>query len=66
MHLPARHLGLTAATMLLERINGDTQPTRTVVLRGVLHAADSTRRVIEVADVDSQPDESVPHQRFRR
>jgi LacI family transcriptional regulator len=33
VHLPARHLGTTAATMLLERIGGDTQPARTVVLR---------------------------------
>jgi LacI family transcriptional regulator len=41
LHLPARHLGRTAATMLIDRINGDTQPTRTVVLRGELHAADT-------------------------
>ncbi len=33
IHLPARHLGVTAATVLLERINGDTQPCRTIVLR---------------------------------
>lgn len=33
VHLPARNLGITAATMLIERINGDTQPSRTVVLR---------------------------------
>jgi LacI family transcriptional regulator len=33
VRLPARHLGLTAATMLLERIGGDTQPARTVILR---------------------------------
>lgn len=33
VHLPARHLGVTAATLLLERINGDTQPARTIVLR---------------------------------
>lgn len=32
MHLPARHLGVTAATLLLKRINGDTQPHRTIVL----------------------------------
>lgn len=30
--LPARQLGATAARMLLERINGDTQPSRTIVL----------------------------------
>lgn len=33
LHLPARHLGRTAADMLLERIAGDTSPVRTVVLR---------------------------------
>ncbi len=33
VHLPARHLGTTAASMLMERIAGDTQPARTVVLR---------------------------------
>jgi LacI family transcriptional regulator len=31
--LPARYLGLTAATMLLDRIRGDRQPARTVVFR---------------------------------
>lgn len=31
--LPARHLGVTAADLLLKRINGDDQPPRTVVLR---------------------------------
>jgi LacI family transcriptional regulator len=36
VHLPARHLGTTAANMLLERIAGDRQPARTVVLRGEL------------------------------
>ena len=34
--LPARHLGTTAATMLLERIGGDAQPPRTIVLRAEL------------------------------
>lgn len=34
--LPARHLGVTAAKMLMERINGDTQPARTIVLRNEL------------------------------
>ncbi|GAA3216811.1 LacI family DNA-binding transcriptional regulator [Dactylosporangium siamense] len=33
VRLPARHLGRTAAAMLLERIGGDAQPPRTVVLR---------------------------------
>lgn len=33
VHVPARNLGVTAATMLIERINGDRQPARTVVLR---------------------------------
>jgi LacI family transcriptional regulator len=36
VYLPARHLGRTAATMLLERIAGDTQPARTVSLRATL------------------------------
>jgi len=39
VRLPARHMGVTAARMLLERINGDLQPARTVVLRGELQAA---------------------------
>jgi LacI family transcriptional regulator len=33
VRLPARHMGVMAARMLIERINGDTQPARTVVLR---------------------------------
>jgi LacI family transcriptional regulator len=33
VHLPARHLGVTAAKLLLDRINGDDQPARTIVLR---------------------------------
>lgn len=41
VHLPARHLGVTAATMLLERIGGDTQPARTVVLRNRVSAPGS-------------------------
>ncbi|GIM89655.1 LacI family DNA-binding transcriptional regulator [Paractinoplanes toevensis] len=36
VRLPARHLGVTAATMLLERIGGDTQAARTIVLRAEL------------------------------
>jgi LacI family transcriptional regulator len=36
VHLPARHIGTTAATMLLERIGGNTSPPRTVVLRAEL------------------------------
>lgn len=32
VHLPARRLGVTAATLLLARINGDTQPCRSIVL----------------------------------
>ena len=36
VRLPARHLGTTAATMLLERIGGDRQPPRTIVLRAEL------------------------------
>jgi LacI family transcriptional regulator len=36
VQLPARHLGSTAATMLLDRIAGDTQPARTISLRATL------------------------------
>ncbi|MCD2443604.1 LacI family transcriptional regulator [Agromyces sp. SYSU K20354] len=41
VRLPARHMGVTAAKMLLERIAGDDQPARTVVLRGELQPARS-------------------------
>lgn len=45
VHLPARHLGTTAASMLLERIAGDTQPARTVVLHAeVTRGADAAVR----------------------
>ena len=33
VRLPVRHMGTMAARMLIERINGDTEPARTVVLR---------------------------------
>ena len=36
--LPSRHLGETAARLLLERINGDDQPARTIMLRATLAA----------------------------
>ncbi|MCM3780903.1 LacI family DNA-binding transcriptional regulator [Microbacterium hydrocarbonoxydans] len=39
VRLPARHMGVTAARMLLERIGGDTQPARTVVLRSEVQPA---------------------------
>lgn len=39
VRLPARHMGVTAARMLLERINGDAQPARTVVLRNEVQPA---------------------------
>ncbi|UNK71091.1 LacI family DNA-binding transcriptional regulator [Microbacterium sp. H1-D42] len=39
VRLPARHMGVTAARMLLERIRGDEQPARTIVLRNELQAA---------------------------
>jgi LacI family transcriptional regulator len=42
VRLPARHLGTTAAAMLLDRIAGDDQPARTVVLRGEV-VDDATR-----------------------
>jgi LacI family transcriptional regulator len=43
VRLPARHMGVTAAKMLLERIGGDDQPARTVVLRNELQPATVTR-----------------------
>ncbi|WP_206475643.1 LacI family DNA-binding transcriptional regulator [Microbacterium sp. KRD172] len=43
VRLPARHMGVTAAKMLLERIGGDEQPARTVVLRNELQAASVLR-----------------------
>lgn len=43
VRLPARHMGVTAARMLLERIRGDQQPARTVVLRNELQSASFTR-----------------------
>jgi len=41
VRLPVRHMGVTAARMLLERIDGDTQPARTVVLRNEIVPATS-------------------------
>ena len=35
-HLPARQLGLTAATMLLQRIRGFARPAREVILPMVI------------------------------
>lgn len=43
VRLPARHMGVTAARMLLERIRGDRQPARTVVLRNEVQAASLVR-----------------------
>lgn len=43
VRLPARHMGVTAARMLLERIAGDVQPARTVVLRNEVQLAASPR-----------------------
>lgn len=43
VRLPARHMGVTAAKMLLERIRGDDQPARTVVLRNELQSASVIR-----------------------
>ncbi|MFD5214331.1 LacI family DNA-binding transcriptional regulator [Microbacterium sp. NPDC058345] len=42
VRLPARHMGVTAARMLLDRIRGDDQPARTVVLRNELQSASRT------------------------
>ncbi len=39
VRLPARHMGVTAAKLLLERIAGDDQPARTVVLRNEMQPA---------------------------
>lgn len=44
VRLPARHMGVTAAKMLLERIAGDDQPARTVVLRSEILSADVPAR----------------------
>lgn len=43
VRLPARHMGMTAANMLLERIRGDRQPARTVVLRNEVQVASALR-----------------------
>jgi LacI family transcriptional regulator len=43
VRLPARHMGVTAARMLIERIAGDAQPARTVVLRGDVQHASAVR-----------------------
>jgi LacI family transcriptional regulator len=46
VRLPARLMGTTAATMLIERIAGDSEPARTVVLPSevseILPATDRT------------------------
>lgn len=39
VHIPARNLGTTAAQMLVERLNGDRQPARTVILRNEITAS---------------------------
>jgi len=44
VRLPARHMGVTAAKMLLERIAGDDQPARTVVLRNEVQPAHESAR----------------------
>lgn len=43
VRLPARQMGMSAAAMLIDRINGDTQPVRTVELR-----ADVGSRVLDI------------------
>ncbi|MDR6867024.1 LacI family transcriptional regulator [Microbacterium resistens] len=43
VRLPARHMGVMAARMLLDRISGDDQPARTVVLRNELLPASVSR-----------------------
>jgi len=39
VHLPARRMGAAAAQLLIDRLAGDTQPPRTIVLRGKLAPA---------------------------
>jgi len=41
LHLPARQMGVEAARLLIERLRGDAQPPRTIVLRGRLDSARS-------------------------
>ena len=58
-HLPVREMGIAAATMLLERINGLDAPPRDVVLPVVLNQSEAGIGVIEGAAmrvVDSQAD----------
>lgn len=43
VRLPARHMGVTAAQILLERIGGDKQPARTIVLRNETQPARTAR-----------------------
>lgn len=43
VRLPARHMGSSAAKLLLERLGGDNQPPRTVVLRNELQSASAQR-----------------------
>lgn len=43
VRLPARHMGVTAVRMLLDRIAGDDQPARTVVLRNEVQPANVSR-----------------------
>ena len=44
VHIPARNMGETAASMLIERIGGDVQPARTVVLRNEISGPDPATR----------------------
>ena len=43
VRMPARQMGTIAARMLLDRIAGDAQPARTVVLRYVVEPAVESR-----------------------
>ena len=61
VELPARQLGITAATLLIDRINGDDQPARTVIVPSSAVAyAESTA---ESASSATLPDESVRQRR---
>jgi LacI family transcriptional regulator len=49
VRLPARHMGTTAARMLLARIEGDTEPAHTVILRNEILPASLTAEGIATA-----------------
>ena len=48
-HLPVREMGITAATMLLERIRGLDVPARDVVVPMVVSPEDASPTALEAA-----------------